>query len=99
MVPLPLVSATINWFPVSLGYGSPATCCAIFAASNELMPFCPVVLLGVTMYAPEPKPVRVYCPAFAPGAAVVVVRVGEPEAVIVTLETNRGGVGPETALP
>ena len=81
------------------GSGGPATCCATLAASNELIPFWPVVLLGVTVYEPEPNPVSEYCPALAPGGAVVVVTLGDPAPVIVTFETNLGGVGPDTALP
>src|SRR5437763_12084335 len=57
------------------------------------MPFTPPVgFVGVTVYAPPPNPFSVYCPAVAPGSAVVVMTVGDPAPVIVTFEINFGGV-------
>ena len=95
-VPLLLTSATNNC--VAFNIAVPATCCAIFAASNEVMLFAPPVLLGVTVYEPAPNPVSEYWPAVTPGAALVVIIVGEPAAVIVALETKRG-FGAPIALP
>jgi hypothetical protein len=57
IVLLPLTSATVNWLPVKRF--TPAECCAIRAASNEVIaPFWPPDLEGVTVYEPEPKPLR-----------------------------------------
>src|ERR1043166_3029414 len=93
--PFPLTSATAIWLAVNCGFGGPATCSAILPASNELIePFTPPVLDGVTVYAPEPKPVSVYCPAVAPGGSVVVKIPCEPSPVRVTFETNRGDGAP-----
>lgn len=60
------------------------------------MLFCPVVLDSETVYEPAPNPVSKYCPANAPGGAVVVNTLGEPDPVTVAFEMNFGGAA---ALP
>src|SRR4051812_29658034 len=92
-LPLLLASAAINWFPVNRTM--PAACCATLAASNDVMPFWPVVFVGVTVYEPAPKPVSVYVP---PGKVDIADTFVEPAPLSSTFETKRG-FGEPIALP
>ena len=95
-VPLPLESAANLWFWLTNGTAAETPCATLAASFDVIAVFEPPGLVGLIVYEPDPNPVSVYCPAVAPGAAVVVSTFGNPVPVTVTFEIYFGGAA---ALP
>ena len=94
--PLPLTSAVKVWLLLTNGI-VPATACAIRAASFELMAgFAPPALAVRKVYMPGPKPVSVYVPDDPVETGPTT---GDPDAMIETFWTGRGGAGLPIAFP
>src|SRR5436190_8297449 len=96
-VPLAFTSEVNRWFWLTNGT-APEAPCATRAASLEVIdPFGPPGLVGLTVYAPAPNPVSVYCPLVAvmtgPTAGAPAVLLSD------TFFTNRGGVAGACTFP
>ena len=94
---MPVVSDTNLWFWLMNGK-LPDTPCATRAASFELIDaFGPPVFVGLIVYAPAPKPVKVY----VPGVPVITgPTAGDPTVLATeTFLTNLGAGGLLIALP
>src|SRR5436190_24285220 len=96
-VPLAFTSEVNRWFWLTNGI-APEAPCATRAASLEVIdPFGPPGLVGLTVYAPAPNPVSVYCPL----VAVMTGPTGGAPTVLLsdTFFTNRGGVAGACTFP
>src|SRR5204863_2708131 len=96
-VPLAFTSEVNRWFWLTNGIAPEAPCATRAASLEVIAPFGPPGLVGLTVYAPAPNPVSVYCPL----VAVMTGPTGGAPTVLLsdTFFTNRGGVAGACTFP